>query len=228
MAVVNNQLTTIGGWDDDIATNLLLCLSRSSSEMIMKWEGLLPPMPTARISPAAVTTPTHLIVAEGYDGDPVSVVETLDTNTLQWSSVSSSPEPLDYPHMTLCNRQLYLSEHSKIFSCSVEELLKSSKPASTNSSGSVWTKLADIPVPYWASLTTLRGQVLAIGGEDQEYDGTPTGAIHQYNRSINSWSVIGEMPTPRDRPLVAVLPCHELIVVGGVGCAVTEIASATY
>ena len=229
MAVVNNQLTTIGGQHGGTATNTLLCLSRSSSEM--KWEELLPPMPTPRASSAAVTTPTHLIVAGGWTrlfGDALSVVETLDTNTLQWSSVSSSPEALSYPNMTLCNGQLYLSEHSKIFSCSVEELLKSRKPASTNSSGSVWTKLTDIPVPYDARLTTLRGQVLAIGGSDQEYHGTPTGAIHQYNRSTNSWSVIGEMPTPREEPLVAVLPSHELIVVGGEDCTVTEIASSTY
>ena len=239
MAVVNNQLTTIGGRHDGTATNTLLCLSRSSSEM--KWEELLPPMPTARTWSAAVTIPTHLILAGGKtngrgllgllrlsSGDALPVVETLDTNTLQWSSVSSSPEALEYPNMTLCNGQFYLSEHSKIFSCSVEELLKSRKPASTNSSGSVWTKLTDIPVPYWGSLTILRGQVLAIGGKDQLLDDTPTGAIHQYNRSTNSWSVIGEMPTPCARPLVAVLPSHELIVVGGRDCAVTEIASSTY
>ena len=223
MAVVNNQLTTIGGHLSYTGINTLLCLSRSSSEM--KWEELLPPMPTARISPAAVTTPTHLIVAGGYKGPALSVVETLDTNTLQWSSVSSSPQALDYPSMTLCNGQLYLSEHCKIFSCSVEELLKSSKPASTNSSGSVWTKLTDIPVPCWARLITLRGQVLAIGGSDQPGGDPPTGAIHQYNRSTNSWSVIGEMPTPCVRPLVAVLPSHELIVVGGWNSDVTEIAS---
>ena len=228
MAVVNNQLTTIGGSQHGgTATNTILCLSRSSSEM--KWEELLPPMPTAREGSAAVTTPTHLIVAGGGTrllGGASSVVETLDTNTLQWSSVSSSPEALRYPNMTLCNGQIYLSEHSKIFSCSVEELLKSRKPASTNSSDSVWTtKLTDIPVPYYASLTTLRGQVLAIGGRDQRYGGTLTGVIHQYNRSTNSWSVIGEMPTPRVCPLVAVLPSHELIVAGG---HVTEIASSTY
>ena len=229
MAVITNKLTTIGGRHGcgGTATNTLLCLSRSSSEM--KWEELLPPMPTPRTWSAAVTTPTHLIVAGGGTGllgAALSVVETLDTNTLQWSSVSSSPEALLAPNMTLCNGQLYLSKDSKIFSCSVEELLKSRKPASTNSSGSVWTKLTDISVPYYASLTTLRGQVLAIGGSDQQL--TPTGAIHQYNRSTNSWSVIGEIPTPREGPLLAVLPSHELIVVGRLGRTVTEIASSTY
>ena len=108
MAVVDNQLTTIGGQHASTSINCLLCLSRSSSEI--KWEELLPPMPTRRIWSAAVTTPTHLIVAGGqtqlFTGKALSVVETLDTNTLQWSSVSSSPEALHAPNVTLCNGQL--------------------------------------------------------------------------------------------------------------------------
>ena len=81
MAVIDNRLTTIGGWDACVPSNshyhplntttsTILSLSRSSSEM--NWEKLLPPMPTARMWPAAVTTPTHLIVAGGrkkFGGD---------------------------------------------------------------------------------------------------------------------------------------------------------------
>ena len=114
----------------------------------------------------------------------------------------------------------------------MEELLKSCKPtASTNSSDgvSLWTKLSNIPVRNWASVTTLRGQVLAIGGKGQMHGSTPTGTIHRYDRITNSWSVIGEMPTPRSHSQVAVLPSNELIAVGGedrIGLiAITEIAS---
>ena len=219
MAIVNNKVTTIGGMN---RARALLSLEDQGT----KWRELLPPMPTARANPATVTTPTHLIVAGGwtalFGGSALSTVEILDTNTLQWFSASSSPKALQYPGMSLCGEHLYLSEDNTIFSCSVEELLKSRKPASiydiTNSSAgdSVWTKLADIPVPYGASLTTLRGQVLTIGGSDQPWGGTLTGAIHRYERSTNSWSVIGGMPTPRARPLVAVLPNNKLIAVGGV------------
>ena len=219
MAVVNNQLTAIGGMRSDTATNNLLCLSRGF--FITKWEELLPSMPTARAWSTAVTTTTHLIVAGGKTesfGGELSVVETLDTNTLQWSSVGSLPEALGYPNMILCNGQLYFPVHSTIFSCSVEELLKSRKPASTNSGDgdSVWTKLIDTPRPYYTSIATLRGQVLAIGGSYYRYGDLLHKDIHQYNRSTNSWSVIGEMPTPHANPLVAVLPSHELIVVGGI------------
>ena len=120
--------------------------------------------------------------------------------------------------MTLCGEHLYLSEHNTIFSCSVEELLRSCKPAPTYSFEYdlfLWRNLPNIPVTLWASLTTLRGQVLSIGGNDKKNDGVSTGAIHRYDRSTNSWIFVGEMPTPRYRPLVTVLPSNELIAVGG-------------
>ena len=218
LAVVNDKVTAIGGWNCGRATNTLLSLDDQGT----RCRELLPPMPTARARPGAVTTPTHLIIAGGQTGPfqhpyALSTIEILDTNTLQWSSASSSPQALQFPHMSLCGEHLYLSQDNTIFSCSVGELLKSCKPVSTNSSAgeSVWAKLADIPVPYGASLTTLRGQVLTIGGSDQPDGGTPTGAIHQYNRSTDSWSVIGEMPSPRSKILAAALPSNELIAVGG-------------
>ena len=180
LAVVNDKVTTIGGMNlYGIETNRILCLEDQGT----KWKDLLPPMPTARARPATVTTPTHLIVAGGRTSVlAFPTIEILDTNTLQWSSASSSPKPLKCPHMSLCGEHLYLSQDKTILSCSVEELVKSCKPASTNSSAgeSVWTKLTDIPVEYYASLTTLRGQVLAIGGSDQPWGGSPTGAIHRY------------------------------------------------
>ena len=119
MTVINNQLTTIGGMRDSppssvqalylnyVAVNTLLCLSMSSSEM--KWEELLPPMPTHRIFPAVVTTSTHLIAAGGKTRtihNALSVVETLDTNTLHWTSVRSIPKAMGSPDMTLCKGQL--------------------------------------------------------------------------------------------------------------------------
>ena len=229
LAVVNNKVTAIGGSHGDKTTSNLYSLENGGT----KWRKLLPPMPTARNSPATVTTPTHLIVAGGnakYVSLPT--VEILDTSSLQWSSASSSPEALESPHLSLCGKHLYLSQNDTIFSCSVEELLESCKTASTKRSDgdSVWAELANIPVPYNTSLTTLRGQVLAIGGRDQPDGGTPTGAIHSYNRSTNLWSVIGEMPTPRCGPVLAVLPSNELMVVGGWDGAreqynITEIAS---
>ena len=237
MAVVNDKLTTIGGQRNTTATNTLLCLSGDSSEV--KWEELLPSIPTKQVRPAAVTTPTHLVVAGGRKYDTVgidvglSTVEVLNLHTLQWASASSSPEALGYPIcMTLCDEHVYWSGDKTILSCSVEELVKSCNPASTNSSAgdSVWTRLPDTR-SYNTTLATHRGRVLIIGGRDKPVTGTPTGTIDCYDRSTNSWSAIGEMLTPRYDTLVAVLPSNELVVVGGyerkkfnISSNITEIA----
>lgn len=207
MAVVNDKLTTIGGQGrGDSATNILLCLSGSSSDM--KWEILLPPMPTERERPAVVTTYTHLVVAGGGTRlvAGLSTVEVLNFQTLQWASASNSPKALENPNMTICDGQLYLSEDKTIFSCSVEELLNGTI---------VWNKQTDIPLPHGASLATLGRHMLAIGGSDGSVKSTPTGAIYYYNKRSDSWRVSGEIPTPRYATLVAVLPTNELVVVGG-------------
>ena len=92
MAVINNQVTTIGGWDiegwEGKPTNSLLCLQGNG------WKEVLPPMPTSRMSVTAATTPTHLVVAGGENKFFLgqSTVEVLNTETLQWSTASSLPQ----------------------------------------------------------------------------------------------------------------------------------------
>ena len=223
LAVVKGKLTTIGGF----TTNSLFSLSGSS------WKEVLPPMPTKRCRPAAASTPTHLVVAGGmreYFSGYLSTVEVLSQETLQWSTASSLPEGVHHPQLTLCVGSFYLLNENSLYSCSVEDLLKSCKPA-TNSSdgGSVWTTLAAVPIKY-SSLVTLRGCVLAIGGAHDQAGRNPTGAIHCYNVTANLWSVIGEMPTPRYWVLAAVLPSNDLVVAGGilsqtVYCSILDIGS---
>ena len=209
MVIINNALTTIGGrGPPKSVTNTLLSLVGSS------WEEVLPPMPTHRQHPAVANTPTHLVVAGGQQsllGGGIATVEVLNTKTLQWSTASSLPKADSFPQMTPCGGCLYLVDdrRNKAYSCSVEDLLKS-----TNSRGGgfEWTRLASIPVEG-SSLATLRGRVLAIGGEGDHH--TETGAIHCYDVATNSWHVISEMPTLRAGVRIAVLPSNILVVVGG-------------
>ena len=226
LAIVHDTLTTVGGCTrDGTPTNTLLSLSRSHRAFgwilgkWWKWGKGLPSMTTERALPATVTITTHLVIAAGakeYLGDGLSTVEVLDTETLQWSMASSLPQDIVHSKMTLCSGYVYLSDGDTVFSCSVEGLLQSCqlhphKPTSINSSksGSIWTRQADIPV-RGPSLATLGEHVLAIGGWS-------TANIHCYDRATDSWSVIGEMPTPRSYPLTLVSPDSELVVVGGMG-----------
>ena len=238
LAVINEQLTTIGGYVGESweTTNILLSLKHGQS--VSEWEQFLPPMPTARVCPASVTTPTHLIVVKGRTSllnDSLSTVEVMDIETLQWSTASGLPQALGFPKMTLCDEHLYLTLNNTLFFCSIEKLLQSlkepvstdkinggslwtrladissNKPLSTDSSngGSVWTRLTDIPGHYTSSLVTLGGCVLATAS------GRQTGAIYCYNKATNSWSITGKMPTPRSDFLTAVLSTNKLVVVGG-------------
>lgn len=235
MAVIGNKLTAIGGWSSESSkTNVLLSLTTRSEN---SWREVVPPMPTVRTNPGAVTTDTHLVVA---GGTLRHIVEVLNTQTLQWSVASSLPAIVTFPQMTLCGEHIYLSDHATVFSCSVEELVKSCKPTSTGisdgrsmwtrlrkslkndptnsrSGGSAWIRLADIPMKHAASVVTAKGKVLAIGGANDEANENPTSDIHCYDLTTNSWSVIGELPSPLSSVLAAVLPSSELIVVGGLG-----------
>ena len=218
LAIVKDLLTTIGGMTNSgTATNSLL----SYSGKIRRWETVLPPMPTSRASSAAATTPTHLVIAGGKTKirDYLATVEVLNTETLQWSTACDLPRGVDGSQMTLCNGRFYFSGNAGrvydnfIWSCSFEDLLDSCKPTSTKSRDGccVWTRLADIPV-HSTRLTTLKGHVLAVGGDDGDH---PARAIHCYDVASDSWSAISKMLHPRYDTLAAVLSSNDLVVVGG-------------
>ena len=224
LAMVNSLLTAIGGKTSNReVTNSLFSLTDN------KWTKWFPPMPTKRWLTAVVCSGRSLVVAGGSTGHKrLSTVEVMDTETLQWSTVSSLPHPLYQASLTLCGDQVYMlggrdqndKQSKSVFTCSLAALLQSCQPQSLGarlktlslaSGPKVWHQQADTPVTVstWASL---HGQLLAVGGKDSDKETT---AIHMYNTTTNSWEVISHMTTPRRRCLVAVLPHKELMVVGG-------------
>ena len=152
MAVVNDKVTTVGGTRRGRSTNTLLYLKDPRAK-------LLPPMPTAKVRPAAVTTPTHLIIAGGETGrgSPLSTVEILDTDTLQ---PAAHPKHCNWD-VHICyyvvNTCTYLNTTQSSHALWKNSLSLNCKPTKSRDGDSVWTKLSNIPVPYWASLATLRG-----------------------------------------------------------------------
>lgn len=182
-------------------------------------------MPTRRKNPAVATAHSHLVVAGGhskfYSGR--DAVEVLNVNTLQWFTAHNLPvaamrhEMTAYPQVALCGGNLYFSEAETIFSCSVKDLLNSCEPTPTNINcgGSVWTRLTNIPAGYDASLVSISGHVLALGGCYGDFGEHPTAAIHCYDVATNSWKVLGQLPTLLWGAVTAVLPTYEVIVAGG-------------
>ena len=212
LAVVNGQLTAIGGCKDiikkDTYTNKLLSLPG--------YKEVFPPMPTKRNGMTAVTSKEHLVVAGGATGpflsDIISTVEVMDTKTLVWSTVASLPHPYYHASGTICGDQLYMlggynekDMTKSVLTCSLTELLQSS-------SSSIWHRVADAPA-YLSTCAAVNGELLAVGGCDKDYK--PKAVIHKYNPTTNSWDRISNMPTARFYSLVAVLPTNEMMVVGG-------------
>ena len=95
-----------------------------------------------------------------------------------------------------------------VLTCSLTKLLQSS----SSSSSSVWHSVADTPA-YWFTCAAVNGELLAVGGRDEQYK--PTGDIHKYSETTNSWEHMGNMPTARSCCLVAILPTNEMMVTGG-------------
>lgn len=202
MMALISTLTSIGGCLEGKPTRTLYSLVRKS------WDEVLPPMTTDRVHPAVANTTTHLIVAGGTQESQESAlatVEILNINDSQWYTAGILP--VCHPEMTMCNSHFYCSEGNSIFSCTEEDLLKFRTDA--------WKRLSAIPAPNNSSLASVRGHILAVGGTDDPLGGNPTGAIHCYDAATDSWSAIGEMPTPRYHVLTAVLPSNELVVLGG-------------
>ena len=200
--VLIGTLTSIGGYLDGKPTNTLYSLVGKS------WDEVFPPMATERVHPAVVNITTHLVVAGGRQDcqeSALATVEILNINNFQWYSAGSLP--VCHPEMTICNGYFYCSEGNSIYSCVDEDLLQSRSDA--------WKRLASIPVPNNSSLAVMSGHVMVVGGTDDPLGDNPTGVIHCYDASTDSWNVIGEMPTPRSSVLTAVLPTNELVVVGG-------------
>ena len=229
LAIVNGQLTTIGGYP---FTNKLMSLTNER-----KWTEKFPPMPTKRRYAAAVCTGTVLIVAGGaVENGPLATVEVLNFETSQWFTAVDLPESSRSCTAALLGDQVYILGgdlgDKSVYTCSVSTLLQTCTQSSlvgtfkhalslSNSSSGVWSKLPDLPVTV-STCVTFCGQLLAVGGVDS--DDKPTTAVYMYNQATNSWNVISHMATARKGCFAAVLPNNQLMVIGGM----TKIDSWTF
>ena len=214
LAIINGQLTAIGGHKDaynkDTYTNKLLSLPG--------YKEVFPAMPTKRRETTAVTSKEHLIVAGGAiglsDADTLNAIEVMDIKNLVWSTVASLPHPYSSASGTICGNQLYMlggwddkNKTKSVLTCSLTELLQSSP-----SSSAIWHRVADAPA-YHSTCAAVNGELLAVSGHDE--DRKLSSAINKYNITTNSWDLVSNMQTAGYDRLVAVLPTNEMMVVGG-------------
>ena len=228
LAVIYSLLTSIGGCSDlyvGPCTNTLLSLTGEGRER--QWSKVFPPMPTARITFASVTTEQTLVVAGGHDSSKrLDTVEVMNIPNKQWSTAIHMPHPFDQISATICGDQLYVGggycegfePSQSVLTCSLPDLLQPQslgaklRTLSLANKPGVWRHINELPVAR-STLTTLGGHLVAIGGTDDSDN--PTADVCRYDPQTDSWHVIMKMKTKRCHSLVAVLPEDRLIIVGG-------------
>ena len=214
MGEFNGQLVMVGGQTREVvATGKVYAFDDSSK----KWEEFIPPMPTARRSPAVFSQPSCLAVVGGRDkhNNILSDVEILLTQTSQWHKASPAPFPLSLVTATVMHNRCYLAEY---YSNKLHQLCISVHQRTTGSSinpqvTTEWKELLELPYQHCA-LGSIDECLLAVGGEDQEEDDV-TKRILVFSPITNAWKVLGDMPDPRCFCTTVLLPSDEILVIGG-------------
>ena len=211
MAIINNQLITIGGYEP--LTNKLFGLEINCDPMC--WSERYPPMLTKRRRASALCTNNELIVAGGMGErmEVLTVVEVMKLDTPQWSTAANLQELTYDASIAMCLDQIFIlggnntdwKPSESVYMCSLSSL-KSPQNA-------IWNKIANLPVMQ-STCVAYQDRLLAVGGREST-TAAAVSTVYVYNHTTNSWKVISEMKIPRSKCFAAVLPNNQLMVVGG-------------
>ena len=227
---VNGKLVAVGGRKSDVraVTNEVYTYDERSR----KWKQTIPPMPTARYSPAVLSLQSTLVVAGGATQifvECTNTVEIFRADTSQWYRTDRLPTACQDISPVVIGNTCYalggydwLSHLNQAIHASVDDLLRNAVPVNqTTHSGSsdtlsAWKTLANTPT-YRPAAAVLAGNLLAIGGDEtSQSDGEAAKKeVYMYSPSPNSWIYISDLPEPRSLTTVAVLSSTEILVIGG-------------
>ena len=209
LAIIDSELTTVGGGDGAGRTNKLFTLRQ------WKWVEVYPPMNTARSKPAVVSTSDggYRIAIGGYGSDRVATatVELFQVKSRRWYKLTDLPQPLPLPSATICGDQLHVIGHDgNGYSCSIQSLPSNDRPITSPLTLS-WKPLPLLPV-YNSTAATLCGQLVLIGGWQVW---SLVNSIHQLVEG--QWVKIGSMTSGRQLCLAVSLSPDRIMIVGGEG-----------
>ena len=214
LAVVNNQLVFVGGWDGKRTNKLGVW-----DEQSRRWTHPLPPMTTACNSSSVATHNNRWLVVIGGVGDggtTLSRVEILDTESRQWYRAAPLPQPCSSASSVIISDMCYLlggytkgQLSQKVIRVRMDDLISQavSQPAAPPTP-SPWQTIPNTPL-IGSTAIAINGALLAIG--DRSTD------IYHYHPLSRSWIKAGELPTARSSCTCTVLPSGEVFVAGGRG-----------
>ena len=228
LSQVRGKLVTVGGIkkSDRKVTNEVY----EFDEVAHSWKQSVPPMPTARQSPAVLSHHSTLTVAGGTTGyTRTAVVEVFREETSQWHTTEPLPFRWWNPSSLLINNRWYLlggaaegEDYSNRAVCThVDLLLQKALPcdqASTDrdsTNNSAWEVLPNTP-HYAPATATFGASLLVVGGTTtSKRPSNPQTAVHVYSPCTSAWIHISDLPAPRVWTATAMLSPTELLVIGG-------------
>ena len=212
LVIIDGELTAVGGWHGYHDINKLVTLRQG------QWVKHHPPMNTARSSPAVVSTShgKYIVVIGGYVGGGrwTATVELFHVRSRRWYELTNLPQAVIRPSATICDNELYVIGSDETgYSCSLQALLSSDQPITSQSISNIltWTPLPRPPVES-STAATLCGQLVTVGGRQ---GWSPVNSIHQLLNG--QWVKIGSMSSDRSKCLVVSPSPDKMMIVGGYG-----------
>ena len=228
VAVVNNSITSIGGFD--LSTGKAINMLSTWNEEEGQWKQVLPSMPTGRFFTAVISHDNLLLVTGGLGEDCSTVLNTcdvLDLTTMKWTTPEglNLPTPLWRQHLALCGEYIYmvgeatavpfegLEQHSpQAWRAKWSDVKQTALPQQSQPRKSVWTRIANPPT-LAPPAVSCGGTLYTVGG--QAGDGTGTRGIYAYNTTRNQWISVGDMSTGRYDHCAVPLTDTAIFVAGG-------------
>ena len=221
LQIINNQLTVIGGRDNDTKqiTNKVSTFDNSTNQ----WKRCYPDLMTSRSKAGVVTHEDHVIVLGGVIDDGVysDDIEVLNwTQPLHWmKSNIKLPEPMWAPSLTISHDQLYIvgynasgGRYFTAYQLTIDSIISSigQPPASGQSNN--WNTLPNAP-HYNTALLPQSYPPVIIGGHDIQY--APTSDVAILDITKNTWNRVASLSTPRTDVAVVPISHDSILIIGG-------------
>ncbi len=215
---VKGELVAVGGTDSSYSrSNVVHVFNKGRN-----WKRTIPPMPTARSSPAVVCFPTYLVVAGGLLGSGLYTdnVEIYTISTSQWSETNRLLYACRGQRGIVYNNTVYLmggfddNPLNKVCAAQFDKLMSANRQddGSVNKADSVWNTISNTP-SHRPSPVTISDTLFAVGGLDSKDEATQR--IYAYSSSMDSWLYVGDLPSPIAHAVTVSLSPTECLVIGG-------------
>ena len=207
-------VTSVGGWNGTAYSNKLLTLNQER-----RWVERYPAMPTARIEASVANAQNVLVVAGGFNGSQLDIVEVLTLYNKQWATAPRLPHPYYMASAAVCDNQLYLAggymapdvKSKSVLTCSIVDLLHSPR-RSMNSHQTLWTEAGSLP--YFKCTLLLWGDsLMAVGGKGER--GEAYSDVLAYEPDSDSWRRVSNLAIARNQCFAFSFPGDVLYVLGG-------------